>query len=134
MSAAAEVMFNNELTTSDVSITDSAAVKLAELLKEAGSDLQGVRIYVSGGGCGGMQYGMTFSEDASQYDAVLTGKGFDLYIDTVAISFIRGIEIDYVENKTGANFVFNNVFASTGGSGACGACGAQTGPGGGGCG
>jgi iron-sulfur cluster insertion protein len=57
-------------------------------------------------------------------------QGFNLYVDAVAMNFLRGVEIDFVERPTGASFVFNNVFAATGGSGTCGACGAA----GGGCG
>jgi iron-sulfur cluster insertion protein len=57
-------------------------------------------------------------------------QGFDVYVDAVALNFLRGVEIDYVERPTGASFVFNNAFSITGGSGTCGACGAA----GGGCG
>jgi iron-sulfur cluster assembly accessory protein len=134
MSVPAEVMFQNELTSEDVNITPAAQAKLAELVKEADSEIAGIRIFVQGGGCSGMQYGMTFTEGGNELDAVLAGDDFKVYIDTVALAYIRGVEIDYVEKQMGASFVFNNVFASTGGSGACGACGAQTGPGGGGCG
>ena len=54
---------------------------------------------------------------------------FSIYVDAVALNYLRGVEIDYVERPTGASFVFNNAFAMTGGSGTCGACGAA----GGGC-
>jgi iron-sulfur cluster insertion protein len=76
-----------------------------------------------------MGYGMTFTDTRSEYDCVRNEEGFDIYVDAVALNFLRGVEIDYVERPTGASFVFNNAFAMTGGSGVCGACGAA----GGGC-
>ena len=57
--------------------------------------------------------------------------GFLFYVDVVALNFLQGVEIDYATRDTGATFVFNNVFQSTGGSGLCGACGAAVGAGGG---
>ncbi len=114
---------------SDFQITAAAQAKLVELFADAEEGLTGIRVFVSGGGCGGMSYGMTFSEDRTEYDHVMEREGFNLYVDAVAMNFLRGAEIDFVERPTGASFVFNNVFAATGGSGTCGACGAA----GGGC-
>jgi len=82
---------------------------------------------VAGGGCGGMTYGMTYTDNRSSYDNVLHGEGFDLYIDAVALNYLRGVEIDFVERETGSTFVFNNVFQATGGTGMCTACGAAGG-------
>lgn len=126
-----ESTFNPVLSDTDVKLTDMARQQLARLIEDAGDDeIQGVRVDVSGGGCGGMTYGMTFTDRASEYDCVLQAEGVKLMVDTVALNFLRGVEIDYVERPMGASFVFNNVFASTGGAGTCGACGAS----GGGCG
>lgn len=127
---AEEIQFDTHLSADDIKVTAKAEQKLLELLKDADSDITGIRVYVSGGGCSGMQYGMTFAEGASEFDAVLPGNGYDIYVDSVALAYLRGVEIDYVENNMQASFVFNNVFNSTGGSGVCGACGAR----GGGCG
>jgi iron-sulfur cluster insertion protein len=124
-----QAQFNPMLTPAEVTLTDAAKSKIAELIKDADSDIKGVRIYVSGGGCGGMSYGMTFTDTRSEYDCVLENDDFDIYVDSVALAFLKGVEIDYTEHATGASFVFNNVFAATGGSGVCGACGAA----GGGC-
>jgi iron-sulfur cluster insertion protein len=129
MSQPAEALFQTELTESEVRLTDMAATKMAELIADADDDIEAVRIYVTGGGCGGMTYGMTFTDSRTDYDSVLSLDGLNVYVDSVALSFLKGVEIDYVERPTGASFVFNNVFAATGGSGACGACGAA----GGGC-
>lgn len=121
--------FDPALTAADVSLTEAARSKMAELLADTDEGIEAIRVYVSGGGCGGMTYGMTFTDARSDYDCVLVEDGVTVYVDSVALAFLKGVEIDYVERPTGASFVFNNVFASTGGSGVCGACGAA----GGGC-
>ena len=110
----------------------AAADKLAELFREVDDgDIEAVRIFVTGGGCGGMSYGMTFTDSRNEHDAVLEGEGYKVYVDAVALNFLRGVEIDFVDRGMGqASFVFNNVFAAVGGSGGCSACGSS----GGGCG
>jgi iron-sulfur cluster insertion protein len=125
--AASEMM---TLSDSDVSLTPAARAKMTELFSQAeDDDLQAIRVFVSGGGCGGMGYGMTFTDKQTEYDYTRREEGFNVYVDAVALNYLRGVEIDYVERPTGASFVFNNAFAMTGGSGTCGACGAA----GGGC-
>ena len=121
--------FNTELSEDQVKVTPAAQAKMAELIRDADDEIKGIRVYVSGGGCGGMSYGMTFTEERTDYDAELKCDDFSLCVDSVALAYLSGVEIDYVERPTGASFVFNNVFAATGGSGACSACGAA----GGGC-
>jgi iron-sulfur cluster insertion protein len=122
--------FNVELMESDLALTAAAREKMLELFSQVEDDgLKAIRVFVSGGGCGGMGYGMTFTDSQSEYDCVRKETGFDVYVDAVALNYLRGVEIDYVERPTGASFVFNNAFAITGGSGTCGACGAA----GGGC-
>lgn len=114
--------------TDEVNVTSSAQEKLVELLN-AEEEVNGVRIFVSGGGCGGMTYGMTFAEAPTEFDSVLQKDGLTMYVDAIALSYLKGVEIDYVEQGLGASFVFRNVFAATGGAGTCSACGAA----GGGC-
>jgi len=122
--------FSAELAESILALTPSAREKMSELITQAeDDDLKAIRVFVSGGGCGGMGYGMTFTDSQTEYDCVRKEDGFDLYVDAVAMNYLRGVEIDYVERPTGASFVFNNAFAMTGGSGTCGACGSA----GGGC-
>jgi iron-sulfur cluster insertion protein len=122
--------YSMELSASDLALTAAAREKMLELFSQVeDEDLKAIRVFVSGGGCGGMGYGMTFTDARSEYDAVRKEEGFEVYVDAVALNFLRGVEIDYVERPTGASFVFNNAFAVTGGSGTCGACGAA----GGGC-
>ena len=122
--------FNAQLADTDLTLTAAAREKMLELFNQVEDDeLKAIRVFVSGGGCGGMGYGMTFTDSRTEYDTVRKEAGFEVYVDVVALNFLRGVEIDYVERPTGASFVFNNAFALTGGSGTCGACGAA----GGGC-
>jgi len=117
-----------ETLTDEIKITPSAQEKLVELL-DSEEDINGVRIFVSGGGCGSMTYGMTFAESPSQFDSVFKRDNLTVYIDAVALAYLEGVEIDYQLQGVNASFVFKNVFAATGGTGACSACGAS----GGGC-
>ncbi|CAJ2377193.1 MAG: iron-sulfur cluster assembly accessory protein [Gammaproteobacteria bacterium] len=116
--------YNQTLTDADLAVTEGARARIAGLVRDAGDDAEAVRIYVSGGGCGGMNYGMTFAERAEESDCVMRGDGgFQLVVDPVAVSFLRGAQIDFVDDGVNSSFVFNNVFQAIGGSGACGGCG-----------
>ena len=132
MSAVMTPEYTREIAPEEMTLTNEAAGQLASLFEQVDDDeVETIRIYVAGGGCSGMTYGMTFADAKSDFDKVLTGDGFSIYVDSVAISYLKGVEIDYITRDTGATFVFNNVFQTTGGSGTCGACGAATGAGGG---
>ncbi|GMQ76226.1 MAG: hypothetical protein BMS9Abin01_1493 [Gammaproteobacteria bacterium] len=132
MSVANAVEYSHDVVAGEVTITSAASEQLAKLFEDIDdNDIEAIRVYVAGGGCGGMTYGMTFADRKTEYDKVLKGDGYLFYVDVVALSFLRGVEIDYAARDTGATFVFNNVFQDTGGSGLCGACGAAVGPGGG---
>lgn len=117
--------FSETISDAEIRITSVAAEQMAKLYSQVDDDdITAIRIFIAGGGCSGMSYGMTFTDRLSDHDKVLKGDGFDIYVDAVAIQYLKGVEIDYVSRATGASFVFNNVFASTGGSGMCGGCGA----------
>jgi iron-sulfur cluster insertion protein len=116
--------FRYEIMPPDLNITDDAREQLVELLGQIEDDeIEAIRIYVAGGGCGGMTYGMTFTDRRTAYDMALVEDDLRVYVDSVAMQFLKGAEIDYVAKPMGSSFVFNNVFASTGGSGTCGGCG-----------
>jgi iron-sulfur cluster insertion protein len=130
MSVESAVEYREKVSPDEVVITPAAGEQLANLFKNVDDDsIEAIRVYVAGGGCGGMTYGMTFTDRKSEYDKVLEGDGYLFYVDVVALNFLRGVEIDYATRDTGATFVFNNVFQTTGGSGLCGACGAAAGSG-----
>ena len=106
-----------------INITPAARGKFISLLDEADDKILGVRVYVAGGGCNGMQYGMTFADEQTAYDYELKDDNLSLLIDPVALNYMQGAEIDFVDDGVNATFVFNNVFQSVGGSGSCGGCG-----------
>lgn len=112
--------------TDELTITDAAHAQLKGLV-DSEEDVEAVRIFVAGGGCSGMTYSMTFAAEQFDHDAVFEQDGLKVYVDAVALGYLEGVEIDYVEHATGASFVFNNVFQSLGGSGACGGCGSAGG-------
>jgi iron-sulfur cluster assembly accessory protein len=120
-----EVQFNNQLTN-EITVSPEA-VKQLLALTENEEDINGVRIFVSGGGCGGMSYGMTFVEAPTEFDCTWEKDGLKVHVDSVALGYLAGVEIDYQTQGTSASFVFKNVFAETGGSGSCGGCGSSGG-------
>lgn len=134
MNVATLPTFNSQVTPGEINITDAANEQFISLFGQVDDDeIEAIRIYVTGGGCSGMTYGMTFTDTKHDFDKVLSKDGYSVYVDSVALNYMRGVEIDFATKPTGSSFVFNNVFAATGGSGTCGACGAAGG-GGGGCG
>ncbi|MGU9957213.1 MAG: HesB/IscA family protein [Arenicellales bacterium WSBS_2016_MAG_OTU3] len=113
------------ITETDLSITPSAREKISELINDADDEISAVRVFVAGGGCSGMDYGMTFTESAGETDSVIEGENsFRLVVDPIALSYMQGAEIDFSDDGLNASFVFNNVFKAVGGSGACSGCGA----------
>jgi iron-sulfur cluster assembly accessory protein len=108
-----------------VTVTDNAMDKVADLLANQ-PDMAGVRVFVYGGGCSGMQHSMTFADVKEERDIELAPN---LYIDPVAIQFMDGATIDYDDVGMNPTFRFLDVFKAQGGSGMCGGCGASTGPG-----
>ena len=110
--------------TSPISVTEAALTKVHELLKNA-PEMEAVRPFVFGGGCSGMQHSMTFVEKKELRDIEFAPQ---MYIDPIALQFMNGATIDYVNDGTRESFVFNDVFKAQGGTGMCGGCGAATGP------
>ena len=106
-----------------INITAAAKQKFISLLEDADDNILAVRVYVSGGGCSGMQYGMTFADQQSGYDYEMQEEKLRILIDPVALNYMEGAEIDFVDDGVNATFVFNDVFQTVGGSGSCGGCG-----------
>ena len=126
-SAPSTATFEPGLSVSDLEVTQSAQDKLFEIISQTDEEVSAIRIYISGGGCGGLSYGMTFTEEKSPFDTTLQFDGFSILVDVVALNYLRGAQIDYIQETGRERFVFNNVFAETGGSGTCGGCGAAGG-------
>jgi len=120
-------VFIASLTQNELEVTQSAQDKLHEIISQTDEDVSAIRIYISGGGCGGLSYGMTFTDDQGDFDTTLQFDGFKILVDVVALNYLKGAQIDYIQEVGRERFVFNNVFAETGGSGVCGGCGAAGG-------
>ncbi|MDO9053652.1 MAG: iron-sulfur cluster insertion protein ErpA [Gallionella sp.] len=93
--------------------TDSAADKVKQLIEEEGNAELKLRVFVSGGGCSGFQYGFTFDEIVNEDDTVLTKNGVQLLIDPMSFQYLAGAEIDYTEGLEGSQFVIKNPNATT---------------------
>ncbi|MBM4200474.1 MAG: iron-sulfur cluster insertion protein ErpA [Gammaproteobacteria bacterium] len=96
-----------------IRFTDNAATKVSELILEEGNEQLKLRVYVSGGGCSGFQYGFTFDEAANDDDTLIEKNGVTVLIDSMSIDYLRGAEIDYKEDVSGSQFVIRNPNAST---------------------
>jgi iron-sulfur cluster insertion protein len=93
--------------------TDSAANKVKELIAEEGNPELKLRVFVTGGGCSGFQYGFTFDEAAGDDDAVMEKNGVTLLIDPMSYQYLVGAEVDYQESVEGAQFVIKNPNATS---------------------
>ncbi|MCG6887634.1 MAG: iron-sulfur cluster assembly accessory protein [Proteobacteria bacterium] len=129
MTQATAASYSPTISAEELKVSPLAAEQLAGLMSNPDVEAAGIRVFVSGGGCSGMTYGMTYAESISERDKVLEGEGFKIIADPVALNYLKGCDIDFSQDGLNASFVFNNVFQSVGGSGTCGACGAT----GGGC-
>jgi iron-sulfur cluster insertion protein len=93
--------------------SDSAANKVKELITEEGNPELKLRVFVTGGGCSGFQYGFTFDEETSEDDTVMEKNGVQLLIDAMSYQYLAGAEIDYTEGLEGAQFVIKNPNATS---------------------
>ncbi len=93
--------------------TESAANKVKALIEEEGNADLKLRVFVTGGGCSGLQYGFTFDEVANDDDTVMQKNGVSLLIDPMSYQYLVGAEIDYTEGLEGAQFVIKNPNASS---------------------
>ena len=91
-----------------VRLTDAAAMRIQEIMSASDGKYQGVRVGVMNGGCAGMSYTMDYAEEIKPLDEVVEDKGVKIYIEPKAILFLIGTEMDFVREKLGARFVFNN--------------------------
>ncbi len=111
-------MQNDESVTSSmppppIVFTDAAADKVSELIREEDNPDLKLRVFVSGGGCSGFQYGFTFDEKAEEGDSSVSNRGVTLLVDPMSVQYLMGAEIDYKEDLQGAQFVIRNPNAQT---------------------
>jgi iron-sulfur cluster insertion protein len=93
--------------------TDSAAAKVKQLIDEEGNPDLKLRVFISGGGCSGFQYGFTFEEEVKEDDTQVEKGGVTLLIDPLSFQYLVGAEIDYSEGLQGSQFVIKNPNAKT---------------------
>jgi len=99
--------------TSPVIFTDTAANKVKALIEDEGNDALMLRVFISGGGCSGFQYGFTFDENLNDGDTCVENDGVKLLIDPMSYQYLMGAEIDYTEGLEGSQFVIRNPNAAT---------------------
>lgn len=107
-----------------LNFTDDAAAKVKQLIEEEKNDDLKLRVFVTGGGCSGFQYGFTFDEEINDGDTAVENGGVTLLIDPMSFQYLMGAEIDYKEGLEGAQFVIKNPNTTT----TCG-CGSSFSPG-----
>ena len=121
-------------STDLVSLTPTASAKVRELLEGEGNPELALRVYVAGGGCSGLQYGMALDDSMLDGDTLVEYEGIRVLVDSESLSFIEGSQIDYVDSLMGAGFTVNNPnavstcgcghsFKTEGDSGAARSCG-----------
>lgn len=100
-------------TPEPILFTENAASKVRTLIEDEGNDHLKLRVFVTGGGCSGFQYGFSFEEAAQEDDTALEKGGVTLLIDPMSYQYLVGAEIDYQENVEGAQFVIRNPNATS---------------------
>ncbi len=102
-----------EMMPAPLIFTDSAADKVKQLIDEEGNSDLKLRVFVTGGGCSGFQYGFTFEEVSNADDTVMEKNGVSLLIDPMSYQYLVGAEIDYKEDLEGAQFIIRNPNATS---------------------
>ncbi|HTP11910.1 MAG TPA: iron-sulfur cluster insertion protein ErpA [Anaerolineae bacterium] len=103
-----------------ITLTPTAASKLSQILQEKNLPDHGLRVFVAGGGCSGLQYGMAFEGQEREMDTIVEQHGLKVYVDPVSMEYLYGSSIDYVDGLMGAGFRIDNPNAVA----ACG-CGSS---------
>lgn len=101
------------MSDDNIRFTDNAASKVSELIAEENNPELKLRVYVTGGGCSGFQYGFTFDEEVNEDDTQVIKNGVTVLVDSMSIQYLIGAEIDYKDDLSGSQFVIRNPNAST---------------------
>lgn len=112
MSTATETV-EQEQEQAALVFTDAAAFKVKELLEDEDDDQLKLRVYVTGGGCSGFQYGFTFDENTEEGDTQVVNQGVTLLVDPMSALYLMGAEIDFSDGIEGAQFIIRNPNAAT---------------------
>jgi iron-sulfur cluster insertion protein len=103
-----------------ITLTNRAADKVRELVSEEENHALKLRVFITGGGCSGFQYGFSFDEEAADDDTRIERDGVTVLVDPMSFAYLAGSEVDYTEGLEGSRFIINNPNAVT----TCG-CGAS---------
>lgn len=101
------------MSSATIEFTPNAADKVRGLIAEEGNDALKLRVYITGGGCSGFQYGFKFDDNVQDGDTVVETNGVSLVVDPMSVQYLAGARVDYVENLEGARFVIDNPNATT---------------------
>lgn len=96
-----------------ITITERAAEQIGQILVDQDEQFLGLRVFVSGGGCSGFQYGFTFAEDHQEGDTVIETGGITVYVDFMSIQYLQGSTIDFKKDIDGEQFTIDNPTAQT---------------------
>ena len=100
-------------TPAPLHFTQGAASKVKNLVDEEGNPRLKLRVFVTGGGCSGFQYGFTFDEDVAEDDTIVEREGVSLVVDAMSFQYLVGSEVDHQEGLEGSRFVIKNPNATT---------------------
>jgi iron-sulfur cluster insertion protein len=95
-----------------VNLSDRALQKVRDLVADEGNDELKLRVFITGGGCSGFQYGFTFDELVAEDDTALEREGVTLLVDPMSLQYLAGSVVDYTEGLEGSRFVVNNPNAT----------------------
>ena len=91
-----------------IKLSDNAAIRIKEIMSKAEQDSLGVRVSVKTGGCAGMSYVMEYTKEVNPSDEIIEDKGVKVFVDSAAIMYLLGTEMDYKKDEFSSSFVFNN--------------------------
>jgi len=91
-----------------IKLSDNAAERIKEIMSNAEKESLGVRVSVKSGGCAGMSYVMEYTKEVNPNDEVIEEKGVKVFVDSSAIMYLLGTEMDYKTEELSSSFVFNN--------------------------
>tara|TARA_B100000745_G_scaffold196270_1_gene129302 strand:- start:141 stop:572 length:432 start_codon:yes stop_codon:yes gene_type:complete len=96
-----------------IALTPTAVDKIRNLLSEKDTPSHGLRVFVSGGGCSGLQYGMALEPDSREYDTVIEANDVKIFVDPTSMMHLGGVSIDYAGDLIGGGFRIDNPNAVT---------------------
>ena len=91
-----------------IKLSDKAALRIKEIMANSEKDSLGVRVSVKSGGCAGLSYVMEYDKKKNNYDEIIKDKGVVVFVDSAAVMYLLGTEMDYKKDELSSSFVFNN--------------------------